>query len=1521
MAADVPVKQLSLPVNPCCALWKEKCSKLEGGRKHLRQAVQILNEQVDKIQAENLALKKAYEEEKARAGTEKVEREQELAARVAFEKEISALKSELCSLKQKGIADVEDKTGELKILQDHVSKADKEIARLKALLEKEKKRADSEKKNAEAQKKSASEAWKLMKAEKAKAEEERKLANSEGKNAEEYRLQLEGLRNEVEEAKSKLVSETLKYEEASKMVEAEKNKVTEERKRADSEMDKAEQQRKLAEANEKKFMDEKSLANSLSQQLEDARQEVEELQKEINNLTSSKNLGDASRNQYDQINIPPVNSEMSSLQQKSSSDIEDKTRELKLFQDCVSEGEKQINRLKVLLEKEKEEADYVKKNAEAEKKRAAEAWEHVKAEKAKADEEKKHADIERKKADGYRIQLEALRKEANETKAKFMSEISQLEKAIKELEREKHQKFEEATKRIGGKKKKAMTERKHTDIELMEAEEQRKLVEVNRKMALEEKSRADKLSCQLEESRHKTKELQKQIKEFWSSRKAVEAPTTSPSKDVNAETRNLKLLEKQLKLEKMRLKYAKQVSKLEKNRNINLQNELSLIKMDSVQISRRLGALDKWFSSGLECREDLENAAHMRRPKLKRKLCDLEPFPMYAETESELLKSSRMTSAASNPVRKTLYCNAPLFPVSGGYCTASISGIDSKLKSLDGGSSQKLLQSSAMNSSSASFSDGQLVGSQERGAFVPTSSEKKVEENDGKTTSCMFGEVTKTQCNENVAVVAENSIRSPNSADTSGGVNGRARKFNRVFNAIESVEVLYSEGRKLHLQMEEKLSVLHGMLNREIDKPVEASLQDGSYAKHEGGRKKRKVSCDERIILQHLCSRDEQERTIKIRSNVQNDGNAYGPASSSAMDLLGVPQECIKGLSDSFGFDLEKSERFEEIENGDYMKLLDLDNTADEECYRRAMEMPLSPTLPEIEISRIETFDVDNFRAFNFNGGLSNEKEVLVPSHRLDVAGVEVSSNNLRCIVSGTPCNEILRENKGLVDSVDMLGNEKGYCNTVGIKGTSDRQTRDSEVVEMLNMPSSSLNSSDISSESKLGLPHGNIPAYCVVFSNINDPRSVSRIFCAIRTCMARCSLDTERECLVQKIFHALKTEAKISPKEKACALFTLLLLNFSWCTLDKCGNFADKNFFLCLDSFACRINAVVCAVEARSLFAELCCCEELVGLIEDFLINGRLMVHSDASIERLEGCDSRINIFLDGIYLNFSSNPASADQLVAGSIILASVCAAIDHIEFICEASYNLLQIRKYENDTILIILHVFAYLGGKKFLSLEEYSLTMTVLRSIVVFLEGDNSLVSSASSLSPSHAVRSKFHPCAKCPFGAVSVDVVISLLLEKLHGCALSVTTHQHMMESANLSNSHVLCTKEYAQQSSSHEQIFGALDMNCGASYDKSSTHSNSVGIGSLFDLSDVLSLVELIACYMSWEWTCGRIIPVLLEILERPMVDDFAVAVVLLLGQLGRTLLADHLFLYKLPLLLLYWGFCVLILRMLSRVI
>jgi hypothetical protein len=160
-------------------------------------------------------------------------------------------------------------------------------------------------------------------------------------------------------------------------------------------------------------------------------------------------------------------------------------------------------------------------------------------------------------------------------------------------------------------------------------------------------------------------------------------------------------------------------------------------------------------------------------------------------------------------------------------------------------------------------------------------------------------------------------------------------------------------------------------------------------------------------------------------------------------------------------------------------------------------------------------------------------------------------------------------------------------------------------------------------------------------------------------------------------------------------------------------------------------LNAVVSDVEARNLFAEVCCLDELLGLIEEFLLDGKLMVYADLSSEPLSGCDSMIDILLDGVNIKFVSKSASSNLLVAGSIILASICAAIDHIGFLCQASYSLLRMHRCDTVSALTILHIFAYLAGEKFLSPRKHSLTMTVLKSVIMFLEGGDSSVASAAS----------------------------------------------------------------------------------------------------------------------------------------------------------------------------------------------
>ncbi|GMY38164.1 hypothetical protein FCV25MIE_33408 [Fagus crenata] len=1273
--------------NACCKVWKEKYANLENKRNALRHAVNILQPQIDRFQADNAKLRKAYEEEQARADNEKEGRLKESIARVSLENEITTLKSEISSLRQKENTNALDR-----------NEGEKEIKRLKELLEKEKRRADAERKSAEGEKKKAAEELKSIKAEKSKADEQRSTAKIEREKAEQYRLQLEILKKEADEAKSKLAAETLKFEQANKKLEAEKRKAIQERKRAESEMAKVEEQRKLAEANGKKALEEKRRAENLSRQLEENRQSAEELQKEILEFVSSGNSAYSHGGQVDNKSNP--------------------------------EYEKMKDRIQ--------------------------------------------SKILNVKGDEPKLVLELLK----ESKKRF------------EIE-----------------KQKVIREKKHADIEMEKVEEQKRHVEVNWKKAMEEKCRADQLSQQLQEDKRTIEELQKKIHELQSFRKLVEGSAVSHRRVIHSEDSNVKLLKKQLKLEKLQVKHAKQVAKFEKSRYRNLQQELGCLKLEFDKFANHLDILNNSFSPSAEGIDDLEKTGHiacMQRLNMKKQLCSMEPSQAHFQRENELQMPSCIDMDSSDTCGQTLQPSAPLLSLSGGNFAESISGINSTLESPLGYSNRKLLQTSTINSSTASFSDGQLMGSQERGAFSVTTSAKLVEENlnTQPTISNLSGEVTKIRFNEKFAKVAENNVKIPDSNDV-GRVCEHIKKRKRVLDSVESIEYLYSKGKKLNTQIEEKLSVLHGMLGRQVGNQLgegrclAPNLQCIPYPMLDGFRKSWK-SHDE-VLEKHFCESDGRKKTEKVETEVLKDAIDLGTLVS-----------------------------FEDVADGDHMKLLALDNAADEESYRVALEVPLSPSLPNIDFHGVESFDVDN-------------SEALV----------------VECAYEGLSTN---KEN----------------------------------LVGMSNLPISRHEELKFPVESELGPSHDDIPKYCVVFPDMRDRNTVYRIFCAAKTCIARCSLLSQTEWVVPKILLALKMEENLLLVEKVCVFFTLLLLNFSTAAPRKFGSVLNKDSILCMDSFARHIQAVMSDVETRSIFADFGCVDELLSLIEDFLIFGRVIVYDNVSSETFIECDSRIDFLLDGVNIVLLYVAASADVLVAGSIILASICASIDHIGFICETSYNIFLRRACDSSLVLTILHVFAYLGGQKFFSLSNYKLMMMVLKSIVMLLEGVNLSVDAASCPSSVSKVQLQFHPCVKCPFseGAISVDTLTLLLLELLQNIAVFGTTNHDVIKSFNALNSGVLCDNFKSEQYSSHEEVLCVADLNCEVScgLDKCempTTKSDSAVKWTLCHLSDVLSLVELIACNMSWDWTSVKMVPQLLKVLESCVLENFAAAIVVLLGQLG----------------------------------
>ena len=141
--------------------------------------------------------------------------------------------------------------------------------------------------------------------------------------------------------------------------------------------------------------------------------------------------------------------------------------------------------------------------------------------------------------------------------------------------------------------------------------------------------------------------------------------------------------------------------------------------------------------------------------------------------------------------------------------------------------------------------------------------------------------------------------------------------------------------------------------------------------------------------------------------------------------------------------------------------------------------------------------------------------------------------------------------------------------------------------------------------------------------------------------------------------------------------------------------------------------------------------------------------------------------------------------------------------------------------------------------------------------MLLEGVHLSVDAAACPLSVSKVQLQFHPCVECPFseGAISIDTSALLLLELLQNIAVLGSTNHDVIKSFNASNSQVLCDNFNSEQYPSHEEVHCVADLNCDASCslkkcEMPTSQSDSVGNMTLCHLSDVLSLVELVACNM-----------------------------------------------------------------------
>lgn len=880
-----------------------------------------------------------------------------------------------------------------------------------------------------------------------------------------------------------------------------------------------------------------------------------------------------------------------------------------------------------------------------------------------------------------------------------------------------------------------------------------------------------------------------------------------------------------------------------KKKKIILQQNILSLKQEVFHFSRRLDMLDGCFFQDDE--HDLEKVCSFN---LKNNCSGLKACDTHCHLGND---SVQLAAVVSDPSKQKIKCNAPSLPICGGYNPGSILGINSKLEPLLRGSNKKVLQSSAMNSSSASFSDRLLVGSQERCASVTTSAKSAEGKLDIELTISSLSGDARKRCNENVVAIAESNVKSPISCISTERRASHHKRMSRSIDAVEYNGNLNSEGNKWQRQLSQKSSLRDGMLNsaegpHDEKKHLVAGMQHDTFSEHFRSSKKRRTSCE--LDLQLLNSKSVAKAKFNssgVKSDVCTD------PSPNVYYLPETAQDCKDGEDDDLG-------DIDELVPGDYIKLLNLDNDTDEESYRLAIEMPLSPTLPEIQYHSDLALVPINTPLYE---GVSNAMGTLASSGNFDVINVEINSNQLKHHTLGPPKKSSLPEKKGHVDSSKRLNLDtacklscSSYADTLEALCRSDLAASASEGLQ-------------ISLERRAVSIQDGFAKYCVIFSYSNEENSISSVYRATSRCLAQCSASSDTS--LRSILVTLLNLQEISNKEKTCVFFSLLLLYISDTVMRAFGDDWERDLILFINSVAQHIYTELSHEDTRRIFVESCNSYDVLSLMEDFLLHGKLLVHAINSDSKLAS-DSGINLTLDGCSISLCKQLAPTQLLLTGGILLASVCAAVDHIGFICEASCNIL--RTLRSDA-LNILHIFAYLCGSKYVTLKEYGLAMNVVKSLVMLIHKNRSSPNPLCCVTSTVESLSEICSGSKCPFSqnAATMDAVASSLLDSLKSYACSAVGLDSI-ESLNSSRHGINCDGRKTEKSSDNVDL----------------VQSASVTSGDSSQFIYTLALVELVSGFMSWDWMFDKVACPLLNLLEYCSTEHNAAAITTLLGQLGR---------------------------------
>lgn len=289
---------------------------------------------------------------------------------------------------------------------------------------------------------------------------------------------------------------------------------------------------------------------------------------------------------------------------------------------------------------------------------------------------------------------------------------------------------------------------------------------------------------------------------------------------------------------------------------------------------------------------------------------------------------------------------------------------------------------------------------------------------------------SKENSNVQLSSEANNNVRSP------------LRVRNKDGNSKKRKRPLNTEGETGHAKIAKTASALHGSIGN-MDKPSTEGIQLSVMPIEKNG-----------------------ELGIRTVGYEDIDCNATHTCNN---DL-----EVFKGMFD-----------------GDCMKLLNLDNEVEEEMYRTAVERPLSPTLPAIQLQSSQLVELDDSRPSEVTCNMST---VNTNGDSLEILGNGESGNTIITLI---PC--VRSEDQ---DSIALTGNSD-----LGHMGTKT------------------------SSGNEPGSAYDNSSHYIVVFPEIKAGGSLFKILHTTKMFTTQCCAFSQSEVIVKDVASALSADEVLSPK------------------------------------------------------------------------------------------------------------------------------------------------------------------------------------------------------------------------------------------------------------------------------------------------------------------------------------------------------------------------------------------------------